>query len=105
MDEIQKIIKEFKKELKNLYGEKFKKIILFGSYAIGKFNENSDIDLVIVLESIESPGREIDRMIDIITEINLKYNVLLSVVPVSINDYKNLNSPLLINVRKEGITS
>ncbi|MDO8550487.1 MAG: nucleotidyltransferase domain-containing protein, partial [Ignavibacteria bacterium] len=98
-------IKEFKKELKNLYGEKFKKIILFGSYAKGKFNENSDIDLVIVLKSIESPGREIDRMIDIITEINLKYNVLLSVVPVSINDYKNLNSPLLINIRKEGITS
>ncbi|OGU70692.1 MAG: hypothetical protein A2V93_04555 [Ignavibacteria bacterium RBG_16_34_14] len=105
MDEIQKIIKEFKLGLKNLYGERFKEIILFGSFAKRQFNENSDIDLVIVLENIESPGREIDRMIDIITEINLKYNVLLSVVPVSINDYKNLNSPLLINVRKEGITT
>ena len=42
-------------------------------------------------------------MIDIITEINLKYGVLLSVYPISENDYFTLNSPLLINVRKEGV--
>ena len=49
------------------------------------------------------PGEEIDRMTDIITEINLKYGVLISVYPISKEDYENLNSPLLINVRKEGL--
>lgn len=43
-------------------------------------------------------------MIDIITEINLKYDVLISVYPVSEQDYMKNNSPLLINIKKEGIT-
>ncbi len=42
-------------------------------------------------------------MIDIITDINLDYGVLLSVYPVSEKDYVNRNSPLLINIRREGI--
>ena len=48
------------------------------------------------------PGEEIDRMIDIITEINLRHKVLISVYPISEEDYKKVNSPLLINVRREG---
>jgi len=59
--------------------------------------------LLIVLEGKVKPGEEIDRMIEIITEINLRHNVLISVYPVSEEDYKRVNSPLLINVRKEGV--
>jgi hypothetical protein len=42
-------------------------------------------------------------MIEIITEINLKHKVLISVYPVSEKDYSTVNSPLLINVRREGV--
>ena len=45
----------------------------------------------------------VDRMIDIITEINLNYNVLISVYPVSEKNYNTINSPLLLNLRREGI--
>ncbi len=101
--EIKKVLEEFKKEIKKLYGHRLKQIILYGSYARGNATEDSDIDLLIVLEGEVSPGKEIDRMIDIITEINLKYGVLISVYPVSEEAYKKVNSPLLINVRREGI--
>jgi len=43
------------------------------------------------------PGEEIDRMIAIITEINLKYGVLISVYPVS-DDEKG-------QVRRESISA
>jgi len=42
-------------------------------------------------------------MIDIITDMNLKHKVLISVYPVSEKDYSTVNSPLLRNVRNEGI--
>jgi len=42
-------------------------------------------------------------MVDAITEINLTHNVLVSVYPVSERNYAALNSPLLINVRREGV--
>ena len=103
--EIKHIIKEFRKRAEELYGGRLKNIILYGSYARGHATEDSDIDLAVVLEGDVSPGREIDRLIDIITEINLNYGTLLSVYPVSEKDYDSLNSPLLLNIRREGIAA
>lgn len=100
---IRKSLAEFKKEIEELYGERLKDVVLYGSWARGKATEESDIDLLIVLEGEIIPGLEIDRMIDIITDINLSYNVLISVYPVSEEDYATINSPILLNVRKEGI--
>ena len=104
MKKIHKILQEFKAEIEKLYGRKLKNIILYGSWARGDATEDSDIDLLVTLEGEISPGREIDRMIDIITDINLKYDVLLSVLPVSENDYGRVKSPLLLNVRQEGVS-
>ena len=99
--DIEQILKEFKQKISELYGQRLKKVILYGSYARGQADdENSDIDLAVVLEGDVNPCREIDRMIDIITEINLEYNVLISVYPVSEKNYNFLNSPLLMNIRK-----
>ena len=100
---IRDILKEFREEVENLYESRLKSIILYGSWARGDATEDSDIDLLIVLEGKVIPGKEIDRMIDIITEINLKHGVLISIYPVSEEDYSTINSPLLINVRREGV--
>ncbi|MGB3458358.1 MAG: nucleotidyltransferase domain-containing protein [Halobacteriota archaeon] len=100
---IRDILKEFREEVENLYESRLKSIILYGSWARGDATEDSDIDLLIVLEGKVIPGKEIDKMIDIITEINLKHGVLISIYPVSEEDYSTINSPLLINVRREGV--
>ena len=100
--EIEHIVREFKQKISELYGARLKKIVLYGSYARGQANdEHSDIDLAVVLAGTVEPCREIDRMIDIITDINLDHDVLLSVYPVSENDYHSVNSPLLLNLRRE----
>ena len=78
-------------------------IMLYGSYARNDFNENSDIDLLVVLNKLDSAGKEIDNIVDAIYDINLKYNTLISIVPISNDDYRSINSPLLLNVRKEGV--
>jgi len=100
---IREILREFRQEVEKLYDKRLKSIILYGSWARGDATVDSDIDLLIILEGEVTPGAEIDRMIDIITELNLKHGVLISVVPVSEEDYVTINSPLLINVRREGV--
>ncbi|MEW5803186.1 MAG: nucleotidyltransferase domain-containing protein [bacterium] len=97
------ILKEFKAGVEKLYGERLKGVILYGSWARNEATEDSDIDLLVILEGCVRPGREIDRMIDIITDLNLEYMVLISVYPVSEEDYLTLKSPLLMNIRKEGL--
>lgn len=103
MKKTNDILKEFRVELEKLYGRRLKDVILYGSWARGEATEDSDIDMAVVLDGDIKPGKEIDRMIDIITDINLKYGVLLSIYPVAEIDYLNLKSPLLMNVRREGV--
>ena len=104
MDErIKPLINQIKAYLIKMYGGKIKKVILYGSCVRGEATRDSDIDVLIVLEGEVMPGREIDRLIDLITALNLQYNVLLSTYPVSRASYETVNSPLLINVRREGV--
>ena len=100
---MREAIKEFKTEIQKLYGQRLKDVILYGSWARDEATVESDIDLIVVLAGDVVPGQEIDRMIEVITEINLTHNVLISVYPVSEEAYSTLNSPLLLNVRKEGV--
>ena len=102
---IEHILKEFKQKTVELYGDRLKKVVLYGSYARGRANdEHSDIDLAVVLAGTVEPCKEIDRMADIFTDLNLEYNVLIAVYPVSESNFEKVESPLLINVRREGIT-
>jgi predicted nucleotidyltransferase len=97
------IVNQFKTAVKRLYGDRLKQVILYGSWARGEATPESDIDLLVVLEGEIIPGREIDQMLDIITDINLEYTTLLSVLPMSEREYTQVNSPLLLNIRREGV--
>jgi predicted nucleotidyltransferase len=105
MKEIGPVIRSFKAGIRRLYGKRLKKIILFGSWARGDAREDSDIDLAVVLAGEVRSGKEIDRMIGIVSRVNLDHGVLLAVYPVSEKDFLGLKSPLLMNIRKEGVAA
>ena len=100
---IIKILAELKRGLRRLYSDRLISIILYGSYARGEALKDSDIDVTVVLKGGVRPGREIDYMLDVVTDLNLKYNTLISICPVSENAFKTVKSPLILNVRQEGI--
>ncbi len=100
---IIKILKDFKVRLQNLYRDKFSSLILYGSFARGEYNEDSDIDLAIVLKGDISPFKEIDRMSEMTYDFVLKYDILISIHPVSEEYYLLMKTPFLMNIREEGI--
>jgi predicted nucleotidyltransferase len=103
--EIEHILKEFREKTEKLYGRRLTNIILYGSFAKGQATQDSGIEVAVVLEGEVAVGEEIDRLIDLVTDINLNHCVLLSVYPVSERDYNSVNSPLLLNIRKEGVAA
>ena len=103
--EIEPILRQFRAKAERIYGERLKGIVLYGSFARGQATQDSDIDLAVVLEGEVATSKEIDRLIDVITDINFDHGVLLSVYPVSEKDYHSVNSPLLLNIRKEGVAA
>ncbi len=101
---IEPILREFKRQISELYGQRPKKVVLYGSFARGQVDdEHSGIDLAVVLAGAVDPCKEINRMADIFTELNLEHDVLIAVYPVSESNFDKIESPFLINVRREGI--
>ena len=92
-------------ELEQLYGQRLQKLVLYGSYARGEQRAGSDIDVAVVLSGPVEPGMEIDRMVDAVYAVNLEFDTLVSVYPVSVEDFDSLRSPLLINIRREGLAA
>lgn len=103
-ESIAGLTEEFANGVRELYGERLSKLILFGSYARGEQHEDSDVDFLVVLndESINAFA-EISRMSGISADLGLKYNFWISTVPISINRLLQGEVALAINVRKEGI--
>ena len=97
------MLKNFKADLRTLYGKQMTGIILYGSYARGDAQDYSDVDVLVVLEQMQSPYAEIRRMNDIGYDYLERYETVISTVPTTIDRYNNMNTPLYRNIRKEGI--
>ncbi len=100
---IESLLHEFKDDVQKLYGDQFVSLILFGSYSRGQEHENSDIDLLVVLKSMQSPYTEIRKMSDIKYNILDKYEIVLSTVPTTKERFDKLEVPLYRIIQKEGV--
>jgi predicted nucleotidyltransferase len=97
------LLQEARKLLANVYGNRLNKVILFGSQARGDSSPASDIDLMIILEGSVRVGEEIARTGELTASLSLKYDTSISCVFVSADRYQKEQSPLLLNVRREGV--
>ncbi|MBF0240246.1 MAG: nucleotidyltransferase domain-containing protein [SAR324 cluster bacterium] len=102
--EIRVLLSEFVDSLSHLYGDKLWDVVLYGSYARNAATDQSDIDVMIVLDDDISFGKEIRRMNELSTDILLEHGELISLYPVSKQRYEQAETPLLINVHKEGVS-
>ena len=101
---IKKILHELKKGLVEIYGEQLKAVYLFGSFARGEGKlPDSDIDVMIVLHG-EFDYWEMDkRSSELVANLSLENDVLISTKLASEAKYSESKMPLYINVRREGV--
>ncbi|MEZ4888565.1 MAG: nucleotidyltransferase domain-containing protein [Chitinophagales bacterium] len=101
---IQPILTDLKQSLQTLYGERLASLILFGSYARNEAREDSDIDILMVLNDDEiAPFTEIDKISDITFQLLLDKGKVIQVVPTNKDKYEHQLNPLYIQIRKQGI--
>ncbi len=103
LKDIEPVVKDIKETLKRLYGDRLVDIVLYGSFAKEKATHDSDIDIAVILKGDVDKSKEIDRIIDSIYLIGLKYDELISVNPISEDDIVDTGWPLYKHINKEGI--
>lgn len=102
-EKIATLLAELRKGLERLYGERLVKVILFGSRARGDADPDSDIDVLVVLKGNVSPWPEIERTGDLAADILLEQGELVAFVFMSEEEFLKDRTPLLLNVRREGV--
>ena len=102
-ERLRNLLNELRNRFEILYGPRLVRMVLFGSQARGDAETGSDIDVLVVLEAPVSAGEEIHRTADDVAGLSLENNVVFSCVFVSRDRFENELSPLLINVRREGV--
>lgn len=98
--------KELALLLKELFGAKLNEIFLFGSYARNQADEESDIDIIVLVDEDKMQLKSYSNAVaEAVTELNLKYDVVLSVIIQNTAEYEEYKDvvPFFINIQREGI--
>jgi uncharacterized protein len=101
--ELSSLRSRLKQALESLYGVRLRSVYLFGSYARGDMDSESDLDVLIVLDRIDRYGQEVDRTGEVISSLSLDYGLSLSRVFVTENDWLESRLPFLQAVRSEAV--
>jgi predicted nucleotidyltransferase len=101
---VREALTELVAGLKESYGPRLGPVILYGSFARGKGRlPDSDVDVLVVLNGEVDSGQEIDRQLSLATAISLKHDLVVSTLFRSRAWFQGGDSPLWLNVQREGI--
>lgn len=98
---VQELLPELHGELVGIYAGRLRGAYLFGSYARDDFDQESDCDVLAVLDKFDSYGAEVDRTAECIARISLNQGISINLVFVTESDWRRGDSPFLACVREE----
>ena len=107
--DLEEVLGRLARGLRDVYGVRYKGLVLYGSYARGEARRGSDVDLLVLLEGERGEEdrvertREVLRMEPVVWPLSLESGYVLSVLPVGVRDFRSAREPFLWNAREEGI--
>jgi len=87
---------EFIRRVEARFGDSVEEIILFGSYARGDYDEESDVDVLIVGDI------DFDGLMNIVTDILLEYGELISPIVLRPEEFRKRRDSFIKTVLSEG---
>jgi predicted nucleotidyltransferase len=102
----RKLFTEINGDPINLFGNKLKKVILYGSYAKNKQTKESDTDFFVLVDDTEENLRKNRyRIAEVMARSSLNYDVLVSITEETLHRYMEYSEilPFYRNIAKEGV--
>lgn len=105
-DVMSNLLERYIGEVKNLFGGSLRQVILYGSYARGDYREDSDVDVMILVDLTDMEIKEYQRKLsDLTFDFNMDND--LDIKPIVKNEGHFLkwiqNYPFYSNVKREGV--
>lgn len=103
---MQSQIEQYVNEIKKIYGNHLKAIILYGSYARGDFRADSDVDIMILVDltDLELKGYR-HQLSEMTYDFNEEYDLDVKPIAKSDDHFKKWVSayPFYKNIKEEGV--
>ncbi len=100
------LIEQYVIEIQNIYGNHLRQIILYGSYARGDFEADSDIDIMILLDMSDLELKKYSQQLSYMTyDFNLDNDVDIKPIVKSEEFFKKwvVDYPFYANIQREGV--
>lgn len=89
-------------DLRALYGARLRRVILFGSWARQDAHPDSDLDLLVVLDRVDSAWDEHRKMDPVLWRRSYESDVLVTATPVAEAELQTRRLPLVLRALGEG---
>ena len=89
--------------LGKMYGDRLDRVILFGSQARGDARPDSDYDLAIFLKDMPDRWAELDKLAVLHLEFLQNNEPFFDLWPYHASKYQDLSSPIMHEIRREGV--
>lgn len=101
----REILAELKALLTHRFGEEVKQVTLFGSQSQGMATEDSDYDILVVLQH-DYDWRKEKEIINACYYLDLKYDILTDVKVISLNELHSPKGqqPYIVNALQKGVS-
>lgn len=97
------IARDVARDLRQLYGERLGSVLLFGSWARGDAHPESDIDLLVILDQVDSVWDELRRMDAVLWRHSFDNDTVVTALPVAKGDVEERKKPVLVRAQAEGL--
>ena len=105
-DTVRNIMYQFSQQMRRIFGVHLSKVIVYGSYARGDYQKNSDVDVMILVDLTEEEIKKRENAVYAIAfDIEMSTGIDISPVIKSEEQYEYSVDvlPYYRNVREEGV--
>lgn len=97
------IRKEIRPRLETAFQERFRGVLLFGSEARHQAGEDSDLDLMVLLEAPVRIGRDLETIVRALYPLQLEMDRPIHALPVSSEAFEVGQYGIYRSARREGL--
>lgn len=96
------VLEQIKTALRQTYGDRLERIVLYGSRARGDAHDDSDYDIAIFVQDLQRSWEELKKLGGIELDLFYATNAIVHVMPYAAGFWRDPKSPLMYELRRDG---
>ncbi len=103
---LKEILSEINSEVRRIIDDGVSDIILYGSYARGDFDNESDIDIAVIVDSDRPDLKKYRKdIVSLMSDLSMEYEVVISITCIPLSDFVEYRDvlPYYRNIDSEGV--